>query len=543
MAVDYISALNAGSGLNTTQIIDSLIDAEKAPKAAAIQEKIDDADIAISSLGLLKTELSTFNSNVNSLAGQNGITLSSSSSSIIVEKTGTNPLTSFNHSIAVSSLAEQQVLEFSGFSSATDPISLGNLTFTVGTWDSSISSFSANSDYTAHSLDVSSASTIADVVSIINNSTDTALAGIQASILQTNDNSFSVVIKSHFGEDRELHIVDSAGSTFEFSSSTDASHQISGGVNAALTVDGISVSRNTNIITDLLDDMSVEITATTTATQTVSAEYDKASALTTMKGIVEELNFVLTFLETETASGENGADDGGLYGDPFANSLKNIVRSFTASPIEGFNSENIYLSYFGVLTNRDGTLSLDEDKFSTYFTAYPDHFSALTQSRATTDNAAVSASINGDYFTPGTYSLDIQSSVGQIEDSDGNKTDLSGSSTTYIASSGGAIGLNLETSSTSTTATVYMGRSFIDTISNYFDGILASNSDIDTKLQTLGINKTDFAVELEDLESRMASKREVYQGQFGAMEGTVASFKKTGDYMTNFMESWRAGLG
>jgi flagellar hook-associated protein 2 len=543
MAVDYISALNAGSGLNTTQIIDSLIDAEKAPKAAAIQEKIDDADIAISSLGLLKTELSTFNSNVGNLAGQNGITLSSSSSSIIVEKTGTDPLTSFNHSIAVSALAEQQVLEFGGFSTATDPVSLGNLTFTVGTWDSGISSFSANSNYSAYSLDVSSASTIGDVVSIINNSTDASLAGIQASILQTEENSFSVVIKSHFGEDRELHIADSAGSTFEFSSSTDAAHQISGGVNASLTVDGISVSRNTNVITDLLDDMSVEITAVTTATQTVSAEYDKASALTTMNGIVDELNFVLAFLDKETAAGENGEDDGGLYGDPFADSLTNSVRSFTASPIEGFSTESVYLSFFGVLTNRDGTLSLDEDTFSTYFTAYPDHFSALTQSRATTDNAAVSASITGDYFTPGTYSLDIQSSAGEIQDSEDNKTTLSSSSTIYVAASGGATGLNLETSSTSTSANVYMGRSFIDTISNYFDGILESNSDIDTKLQTLGINKTDYGVELEDLESRMASKREVYQGQFGAMEGTVASFKKTGDYMTNFMESWRAGLG
>jgi len=39
MAVDYLSALNAGSGLNTTQIIDSLVEAEKAPREAAIQEK------------------------------------------------------------------------------------------------------------------------------------------------------------------------------------------------------------------------------------------------------------------------------------------------------------------------------------------------------------------------------------------------------------------------------------------------------------------------------------------------------------------------
>lgn len=46
MAVDYLSALNAGSGLNTTQIIDSLVEAEKAPREAAIQEKIDEADVA-----------------------------------------------------------------------------------------------------------------------------------------------------------------------------------------------------------------------------------------------------------------------------------------------------------------------------------------------------------------------------------------------------------------------------------------------------------------------------------------------------------------
>ena len=89
MAVDYISALNAGSGLNTTQIIDSLVEAERAPREAIIQEKIDKADVAISSIGLLKTELNTFNTNVEALSGQNGITLASSSASIAVSKKGT----------------------------------------------------------------------------------------------------------------------------------------------------------------------------------------------------------------------------------------------------------------------------------------------------------------------------------------------------------------------------------------------------------------------------------------------------------------------
>ena len=36
MAVDYLSALNAGSGLNTTQIVDALVEASRAPKEEAI---------------------------------------------------------------------------------------------------------------------------------------------------------------------------------------------------------------------------------------------------------------------------------------------------------------------------------------------------------------------------------------------------------------------------------------------------------------------------------------------------------------------------
>jgi hypothetical protein len=42
MAVDYLSAINqSGSGLNITQIVDSLVEAEKAPQENQIQTKID----------------------------------------------------------------------------------------------------------------------------------------------------------------------------------------------------------------------------------------------------------------------------------------------------------------------------------------------------------------------------------------------------------------------------------------------------------------------------------------------------------------------
>ncbi len=41
MATDYLSALNVGSGLNTTEIIDSIVNAERAPQEAAINKGKD----------------------------------------------------------------------------------------------------------------------------------------------------------------------------------------------------------------------------------------------------------------------------------------------------------------------------------------------------------------------------------------------------------------------------------------------------------------------------------------------------------------------
>ena len=51
MATDYLSALNIGSGLYTTEIIDSIVAAERAPQEAAITKGKDQKNLQISGLG------------------------------------------------------------------------------------------------------------------------------------------------------------------------------------------------------------------------------------------------------------------------------------------------------------------------------------------------------------------------------------------------------------------------------------------------------------------------------------------------------------
>ena len=138
MATDYLSALNAGSGLNVTQIVDALVDAERVPKQEKIDEAKDTATVKISALGSLKNELSVFQTNTAALDGQIGLALSSSTSNVTLSRTDSSLASEFSHTINVASIATGQVLNFdnggSGFSSTTGDIGIDSLTIDLGTW-------------------------------------------------------------------------------------------------------------------------------------------------------------------------------------------------------------------------------------------------------------------------------------------------------------------------------------------------------------------------------------------------------------------------
>ena len=57
MSADYIQSLNIGTGLNTTQIVDAIVDARRVTKESLINKKIEQRQTQVSALGELKTLL------------------------------------------------------------------------------------------------------------------------------------------------------------------------------------------------------------------------------------------------------------------------------------------------------------------------------------------------------------------------------------------------------------------------------------------------------------------------------------------------------
>ena len=83
MAVDYLSAINqSGSGLNITQIVDGLVDAEKTPQEDLIQSKIDSKTLSISAIGEVKSALSSLSTSLTTLTGNTSLKVNSTNSAV-----------------------------------------------------------------------------------------------------------------------------------------------------------------------------------------------------------------------------------------------------------------------------------------------------------------------------------------------------------------------------------------------------------------------------------------------------------------------------
>ncbi len=537
MAVDYISMLNAGSGLNTTQIVDALVDAERAPREEKIQAQVEEANVSISGLGKVKQGFSTLSSALDGLDGETGLIATSSSTAASVTITDKALVSEQQISLEVSQLARSQTLVFDGFTSATDNVGTGSLNFEFGTWASG--SFTANSDISASSLTIASG---ADTLSEVRDQINAANMGVTASIIQTGTGAFSLVLKSQTGADRAMRVTatesPAASGLADIDFSTyDADEEAQSAQNALFTLDGVSISRNSNEIDDVMDGMRLNLSATTSAPTLLTAKYDTATATAVMQLLVNELNTLNTSLNDLTANGlDSGSERGALYGDSLVQSYKNRLRALTTTPIAGFGADPVYLTNFGIKTERNGTLTLDTAKFKTAFEANPEQFAAIVNTQATTNNPSVKASISGDNFTPGSYAFAAVSGVGTVG-SDAMTTGIN----SFVSTTGDTSGLKLTTSASDITAQVYMGRSLVHDLSNFADLVLGSGNDIDRKIATLNSDIDDRNLEISDLNARMEDVRERYVKQFAAMEQAVKSLKETGSYIDSFMESWRAG--
>jgi flagellar hook-associated protein 2 len=560
MAIDYLSALNTkGSGLNITQIVDSLVEADVAPKKDSLNKQITEKNTQISALAEVVADLGSLKADVSALANSTQLApTSASTASLSITVSDSAVAQEFAADISVEALATAQTLNFvnSNFTSTTATIGSGTIAVQIGSWDNDFDSFTQTS---STNVSVSDGTTLTAFAAQLN-----AVTGVNASVLNVGDGTYSLVVKSELGAANainfdvavgfgsasdpktSLNVFDTETSGIGAVSGSNTLHMVKA-TDAHLKVDGVSVYRATNTISDVVDGYTLTPKVVNTTSFRVQSSLDIDGAYNSIKSLVSSINITKTLFGTLT----DRELDGALADDPIVASIERQLEKFINGGNVGFFTSSVYLSELGVSTNRDGSLSLGETKFRAAMAVQPSTnvaggsklFNSVFNSSVYSDSSLLKVE-KSTYVEPvaGVYVYAQDNTPAATIDGSGTgiSTYNAATSAFFTSSQTNTAGLKITPSTTDAIsgANIFVGTSILDQIATYVDSILASSGDLSTRESTLGNQLTDYQIELEDIEAKTDGIRDRYMSQFSAMESAVTSLKGTGDYLTNMIESW-----
>ncbi len=555
---DIISQLNknSGSGLDISGLVTSLVTAETSTERSQLEKSLEDIDVTVSSLGTLKSRINSLDSNLTTIKSSTARSVSSNNSAISMSVTNESIAKDIDVSMTVNQLASGQTLQFDfGNMLASDSVGPASIVIETGTWtdngDSTYSFTDKDASSNAQITLASGSDSLEELVEAIDN-----IDGLSARLIDTG-NGLSMLVKTSSGADNAIKISTTptnggdAIADFQFEADTNASdwadHQAQAAQNAELTVDNVDVTRTTNRFTDLFPGHEITLNTAPGANTpiTVTSQTDNDDMKTRMNAFLEELNSIKTFLKTETARGLNGAADGQLAGDTAARSIETQLRNLTTTAIAGFGADDIYLAELGVRTERDGSLSLDEDRFDSVLASNPEKIDAVFSSLQSADMSEIGVQLTtGAEATAGQYAF--------VFDASNETATLGGESLTKVTNADGSLsfrssgsltdGLVISVPAAQTgsdfTTQVNHGTSFIDRLQTYLSEVLASSGVLQERTNILNEQRDDTNDRLADLEEKVTALTERYKTQFGAMESAVSSLKRTGEYLQTMMDSW-----
>tara|TARA_B100001057_G_scaffold500886_2_gene618543 strand:+ start:1928 stop:3799 length:1872 start_codon:yes stop_codon:yes gene_type:complete len=399
--------------------------------------------------------------------------------------------------------------------------------------------FTAASDNTPATIALSG--TLNNVVSQLNQ-----VNGIGAKLVQTNSTgtaTYSIVLES---DDTGLNggfKITEAGSDSRWettqtpatNSSNNKFSQLSR--DASLELNGVSVTRETNSITDLITGAKINLKKDIAADVNLTVSNSKSDIEQLVKDTLNHLTGFQQTLQDLTFVDTTGDNDGSLSSDFSVRRLKQQFKDVLFNPISGYGANDIYLSHLGIRVTKTGVLYFDQAAFDSTYQNNPSFFAALKDPSVSTDlpGATVTKSqyLNMD---AGTYAVSDSSGSWKIGDKTltrtANGSGSSFTSTTYP-------GLIIETIEASPADfNVFIGKSFVTKFTDFADSILSISSYISDAKLNYQARLIDISSRLDQISEREKLLTNRYKEQFTSMESVMFETNSTKSLLENLVAQW-----
>ena len=373
------TSLGAGSGVDVSSLAQNLVDAEKMPKANVINSKISKNEARISgysAVSFVVNEVQTALAALKDQTSFSSVTAVTSNPSAFSVTSGAAAATG-SHEVEVLQIAKAQRRVSNGIALPNTSINGGKamtLNFSIGGVAKTPITLADGKD------------TPQDIVSAIN----AGNSGVKAQLINTGDGSatpYQIVLTGPTGSVGVFTMSTNygAGSStpgLGFNAGNAANQNAA---DAILKVDGISVTRSTNSISDVVNGLTFDLKTTSPAAQ-VNLTRDPSAIKTKFDALVTAYNDANTMFGVVTDP-KSTVDTYGatLVGDSTVRAVRQQMRSLFAGDSSTPGTNISALWQMGVKINEKGVMSLDATKldsalqnnFSDVVTAFTGNYNGL----------------------------------------------------------------------------------------------------------------------------------------------------------------------
>lgn len=363
-----ITSLGVGSGLDLDSILTSLEESKEASLLTPITNQETSVNAEISAYGTLTSALTKLQTAAEALADSSLYeSLSTSLSGSGVTAATTSKAEAGTYTLQVTQLAQAQSLSTDGVASKTTALGTGTLTLQVGTADAvSITLDSSNNTLEGIRTAIN-ASGAGVTASIVNDGSDTPYRLVLTSDSTGTESDMTV---TYTGTDS----TDQASSLFGYDGSSGNMTQTVEALDAELTLNGISITSQSNTVEDAVQGVTLNLSAVGSS-QTMTISQDTDAIYDAISTFVTAYNSYVSSVDTLTAYNADSDTAGELLGDSTTRRISTELSSdlYTAIGSGTFS----YLSQLGISLEVDGTLQIDEDTLTSAITDNSDAVSAF----------------------------------------------------------------------------------------------------------------------------------------------------------------------
>lgn len=559
-----ITSAGIGSGLDVNAIVTGLMNVERQPLTLLASKKTA-FQTQVSAYGSLKSALSTFQASVSALSSAakfNAQTVTSADTEVLTA-TADGKASVSSYAVKVNQLAQQQKIASAGFSNISNTVGTGTLTISFGTFTPEVlapptaSAFTANTDKTDITIAINSSNnTLAGVRDAINAKN----GSVTASIVNDGTNNRLIITSKDTGEVNSLKITTTDDDTVN----TDATglsqlaydptattgsgknlQQLQAAKDALLNIDGISVVKSSNTITDAIEGVTLKLLKTSNNVSVnlgIATNQDEIKKSVT--SFVDGYNKLDTTLRSLTKYGGEGGTSGALLGDATARSITNQIKAVFSNSISGAGSLTT-LSQIGVSFQRDGKLALDSTKLTTAISTNLGDIAALFAPSAKATDPLIAYSGSTSKTQAGTYAVTVSqlgsttvNAIGTI-----NGTAATGSATNLVGAAGSVtegLSLKINGGALGARGTVTFSVGYAAQLDSVITSLLSTDGLLSAR--TTGISTSIKRVDDQSakISSRLASVEARYRAQYTRLDTLLSSMSSTSTFLTQQIKAINA---